>query len=429
MSKREAKTQPATSPPQLNDVLQILKNVVDGIETNRDYRRNMATQLKETHGYDDLEPDKIKNVIKVFAIEVNYIFQKRVDLSDIRNEETETSLYQLLTRDKPNPNISPKPLRDYFDSKQYAGVQEAKSPLDLARKLKKDVPQWLVNNIIQRQFDIKWPTHTGQPDNYTFYQFYEMENTSSLLKYAPRLAHVKATLYKECRSICHDVQRMSKEELCPMVYIRTVQGWKTWKADERNFNTVENIDDHLKWIHSDIRNFIKKNADEQEGESLAQSLTTPTIYWAVLENSDFRDYENLKLNELSKTQVYVGQAINGIHGRWTQGGDSNHCSKMKKCLNNVCAMTTSSTYDPLRLQGIPLVDARLALAKVRNENTALFVMKTFGRAQEQLDMRKDAEKQHREGKRFLKEDLDIIPLDLRVPRWQPRDMRYGMNRC
>jgi hypothetical protein len=48
---------------------------------------------------------------------------------------------------------------------------------------------------------------------------------------------------------------------------------------------------------------------------------------------------------------------------------------MKKCLDNVCAMTT---YDPLRLEGIQLVDARLALANVREEKTALFVIKTFG---------------------------------------------------
>jgi hypothetical protein len=37
-----------------------------------------------------------------------------------------------------------------------------------------------------------------------------------------------------------------------------------------------------------------------------------------------------------------------------------------------------TTYDPLRLEGIKLIDARLALAKVREQNTALFVIKTFG---------------------------------------------------
>jgi hypothetical protein len=48
---------------------------------------------------------------------------------------------------------------------------------------------------------------------------------------------------------------------------------------------------------------------------------------------------------------------------------------MKKCLDSVCAM---ATYDPSTLKGIQLVDARLALAKVTEEKTALFVIKTFG---------------------------------------------------
>ena len=546
MSKREAKTQPATSPPQLNDVLQILKNVVNEIETNQDYRRDMATQLKETHGY-SLEPNSSpENVIKEIAIEINYIFQKRVDFSDIRkkrvdlsdtrNKETETSLHQLLTRDKPKPNCPPKPLREYLDWNQYDGVLEAKSPLDLARKLKKDVPQWFVSNIIQHQFDIKWSTDTGEPEDYTFYQFYEMQNTSSLLKYAPRRAHVEATLYKKCRSISHDVQGKSKEELCPMVYIRTVAGWKSWKAGEPDdFNAVEDIDTDLNWIHRDILKFIKENADQQKDDrkSLKKSLKKPTLYWAVLDDKDLRPPT---LNEFSKTQVYVGRAKYGIHGRWTVDS-KNHCSMMKKCLDDVCAMTP---YNALKLKGIQLVDARLALAKVREEErTALFVVKTFGdefekakmslqaclevipktlskllpepnsellkykdeifpdvvtmfsddaetlsnEAEEMLntiekylntaykclhkipktptretlrqklneaaacvkDLRNDskkkladrlkkaeaslieAEKQHQNGERILNENLDIIPLSDPNERWQPKDMRYGMN--
>ena len=361
----------AEPPPQLDDVLQTLKNVIEGIETDADYRRDMATQLKETHGYDDLEAESsAEGVMKVFALVLKYIFQMRVNLTEINNDEVEESLYQLLTRDKPRPGS----LSDYLKSKQaYAGVRAAKSPLDLAKYLKKGTPQWFVRSLIQHQFDIKWDTDNGEPEDYTFYQFCGMKNTSSFLKYYPRQDHVKATLYKECRIISHDVQGMRKEELCPMVYIKARDGWKRCQVDGVNFAPVEDIDDHLNWIHIKIREFIKENADVQEDES-EQSLTTPTLYWAVLENRDFRNYENLELNEISKTQVYVGKAINGIQGRWTRDGD-NHCSEMKRCLNNVCAMTT---YDPLRLEGISLVDARLALAKVREEETALFVIKTFG---------------------------------------------------
>lgn len=58
----------------------------------------------------------------------------------------------------------------------------------------------------------------------------------------------------------------------------------------------------------------------------------------------------------------------------------NHCAMMKKCLDNVCNMTT---YDPSALEGAQLVYVRLALAKIRSSmkkpiKTALFVIKTFG---------------------------------------------------
>ena len=222
-----------------------------------------------------------------------------------------------------------------------------------------------------------------------------------ILKYAPRLAQVQATLYKECRSI-YDAQSIieSKEQLCPTVYIKTNCGWRTWQADEDKFTHVENIIDDLSWIYSHIRQFITENADVQRGdpESLKNTLKNkPTLYWAVLQDDDVISVERsaLKLESISETQVYVGKANNGIRGRWTKDKD-NHCEMMKKCLDNVCAMTI---YDPLRLEGIQLVDARLALAKVRQvtkptpalfAKTALFVIKTFGGDVEKAELKLQA---------------------------------------
>ena len=431
-------------------------------------------------------------------------------------------------------------------------LKTAKSPLAMAKYLKKDVPQWFVRNIIQHQFDIRWCTENGKPVDYHFYQFCDMENTTTLLKYTPRLAHVQATLYKKCRRI-YGVQRISesKEQLCPTVYIKTNDGWKKWQAQDDKFGHVEDINVVLSWIDPHILEFITQNADVQRGdsiESLNNSLKKPTLYWAVLKDGDFIPGQNLKLESISQTQIYVGKANNGIRGRWTKDKD-NHCEMMKKCLDNVCAMTT---YDPLRLEGIQLVDARLALAKVRGERTALFVMKTFGddvekakiklrasldkvreyfvkiprffrdikgidelysetyeceqkifrettkvfsdnaeissdevqteldtvqkylnaseeyfdkvqvssdgqdmikKVQQELDEAKDcvedlqngskkdkplveellkeAEKQHRKGKRILNKRLNIIPSGvLRAKgRWEPKDMKYGMNSC
>ena len=72
--------------------------------------------------------------------------------------------------------------------------------------------------------------------------------------------------------------------------------------------------------------------------------------------------------------MYVGKAENGIRARWLDERGS-HCEAMKKCVDNARAMTT---YDPLRLKGIELVEARLTLAKVRRDRCALFLVKTFG---------------------------------------------------
>ena len=169
------------------------------------------------------------------------------------------------------------------------------------------------------------------------------------------------------QSICE-----RKEKLCPEVYVRSNDGWKTWDADTRTFTKSES--ENFSWINDSIKSFIHENADEQAVDSLEQCLSKLTLYWAVLEDKDFGSGEKLKLEEIGKTQVYIGEGNNGIQGRWITDSD-NHCATIKKCLDNVLAI---ETYDPLRLEGISLVDARPALAKVRGERTALFAINTFG---------------------------------------------------
>ncbi|XP_028406667.1 uncharacterized protein LOC114529119 [Dendronephthya gigantea] len=223
-----------------------------------------------------------------------------------------------------------------------------------------------------------------------------------------------------------------------------------------------------------ILTFIKENADIQrdDEDSLKGTLGKPTLYWAVLDDTDFEAGGNLRLKGIGRTQIYIGKANNGIRGRWTKDSD-NHCKMMKKCLDNVNAMTT---YDPLRLEGIQLVDARLALAKVRRERSALFVIKTFGDDLEKAEMAvkkaeeayydatdseederldcewekatitlanlkkklkseerkkpekklEEAEKKHRKGKRD-NASTNIIPHDVYDCTWEPKNMAYGMN--
>ncbi|CAB3979765.1 Hypothetical predicted protein [Paramuricea clavata] len=448
----------------LQQILSNLTDIADGVRTNPRFCQNMKQQLMKC-GYDwfdDISNEhKVKEqVMKVLAVAVNEAIQKKVDfnvdlsLGDIG--EVNQELHQLL--DIPED----KSLDDYFSLKIWSLINnlvEATSPLDMAEYLKRSAPQWLVKNIIQYQFHMRWHTHGGEPHDYTFYQFCD-----------------KA-------------------------------------GGEGEFNEVD-IDNDWSWIDPSIRKFITENADEQKVESvqsLEDSLAKPTLYWAVLNDGEFYSGDSLRLQEIGRTQVYVGKANNGIRGRWIKDKD-NHCAMMKKCLDNVCAMTT---YDPSTLEGIQLVDARLALAKVRRdhakeyrlmksgddfpENSALFVIKTFGddvekaeiaqqnaqvrldKAQRDVDKAqanwpetrsvaysrlqqlkaeveerqeelyfeaiavvndtktltiskeeaetqlKQAEKQHRKGKRVHEVWKNIIPhKDCNIS-WKPTDMGYGMN--
>ena len=381
----------------LGKILFNLKCFAVKVREDRSFCADMAYQLRD-NGYGVEESHCAKQVMKALALAVNEAIQEKVNLSQI-NLNNGWKEYLQLKQLLEVP--SSKSLHDYFVNRTIP--LEAKSPLDMAKYLKKDVPQWFVRNIIQHQFDIRWYTPTRKPNDYNFYQFCDMNNTTRLLKYTPRLAHVQATLFKKCRRIC-GVQRISesKKQLCPTVYIKTNDGWKTWQAQDGEFGHVEDINVDLSWIDPHILEFITQNADVQRGdsiESLKDSLKKPTLYWAVLKDGDFIPGQNLKLESISQTQVYVGKADNGIRGRWTKD-KGNHCEMMKKCLDRVCAMTT---YDPSRLEGIQLVDARLALVKVRQvteptpdlfprqkpqeEKTALFVIKTFGDDVEKADLK------------------------------------------
>ena len=361
--------------PPLETVLSNLKRIANDVQT--DYQ-TVEGQLKNC---DYVVPENDRNpdgVMKVLAVAVIEAIEK-VDLKKVDSENMENNDSKRLAN-----LLGVELLYDCFymkTVKKEQMFQIAKSPRDMAKYLKKNgKDQKAVKKIIENQFQIKWNITTGEQDiNHTFYEFCDTKETERFLKYGPRRAHVEVTLYKECRtkstSYLQSI-RERKEKLCPKVYIKTAKGWKTWDADTEEFTDSRN--NQFGWIHKSIKSFIEKNADEQkdDSKSLQESLTKPTLYWAVLGDEDFSSDEKLKLNEIGATQIYVGRANNGIRGRWTKDG-RNHCHMMKKCLDNVCLMTN---YDAsiMRNDKIQLVDARLALAKVREERTALFVMKTFG---------------------------------------------------
>ena len=397
------------SPPQINLVrmgeeyvvplgliLTSLKIMADNIRDNS-YLEEIKDQLKDYKWLIGDNLDK-RQLMKALAVVVNEAIQeKKIEPVDKSSEKVKEELYDLLAKDDKRK----KTLRTKYLLKKVALSEDSEitSPRVLAEvSLQANAAQWVVANMIQRQFEIEWDTVSGEPDDYSFYDFCDTKNTKELFKYIPRLAHVKATLYKECRSkqqMLHELLQEPKNSLCPEVFVKTVDGWTTWKAPDKDDKEEDKEDkedkesefrpltEDFSWIdpsNGGLREFIEKNAAIQkpDRESLKQSLKNPTLYWAVIKDSDFPGDEDimrrLELKPIGQTQVYVGKTNNGIKGRWLEDSGS-HCEMMKKCLDNVWAMTT---YDSLRLEGIQLVDARLALAKIRGEKTALFVIKTFG---------------------------------------------------
>ena len=405
--------------------------------------------------------DKV-STMKIEDIEEEISRHSRHDMAEVMeklvvavNKTTQTNIYlrsvthSVQTRNKLCTLLRQGEQWSQFfksDPDMVGNVANAKSPVNIAECLT-EVPQRVVKNLIDHQFAIKWNTDTGEPDDYTFYDFCNhADDPTQYLKYTPRKAHVRATLYKECK--IRPSESLQKEQLCPTVYIRvTDNSWKLWTAvNPDSFNDSATLPE---WINENIRNFIEQNAEKQEldNDSLKRVLKKPTLYWAVLNDTDFKRGENLNLKEIGKTQVYVGRATNGIQRRWLSDGSS-HCSMMMKCLENMRDMTT---YNPLREKKIQLVDARLALASVRQqqqqqqrqqeeetdndnvvqEETALFVMKTFGeilkgktKAEKKAieKLLKDAEKSHRNGETVDEPKKDIIDNI-----WTPKKMQYGMN--
>ena len=188
------------------------------------------------------------------------------------------------------------------------------SCVGLAKHLKKSAPLWLVKNLIKNQFGFRWATETGFPRNFNYYEFCEAQGSLKQLKYKPKKAQVKVELYHESLKRSPSELQVSEEQLCPLVYMKTTDGWKTWQAEGGKVETVRSNED-FKWIHESIRNYILENADEMRGDNvgdqnrnektnLDKALDKPALYWVVV-NDDFQAGPNSQLKEIGHTQVCI----------------------------------------------------------------------------------------------------------------------------
>ena len=205
---------------------------------------------------------------------------------------------------------------------------------------------------------------------------------------------------------------------CRAVYIRDQAGeWKqwTWGKNKRKrrhkqvFQKIENIKTELKWMQNPIFEAVDKNLNKNNGE-LSQSLTKSSVYWAVINDNDFLAGPPLDLNEVGKSQVYIGETETGIKNRWFTDGN-NHGSCIMNSLNDKPSPTNAQ-----------LVHARLALAYFREEDRALFLMNTS-------DNKESVQgEQNRQIEGFTTKDggtEHIVALG--EGQWSSRDMEYGLN--
>ena len=425
---------------QIVPLLKKLKITSEKIFEDENFLEEVKNDLHE-EGYggcnEDNGPDA-KRIWQVLARAVNSSVRavKYVNLRDENIQVTKTRLKKmLLSETKSLGNYLRKPFMHELAS-QLKSPQDVADPTILG--IKQQAPISFVTKLIEQQFSIQWNTESvngvREPEDFNFFKFCDVEKLESArkgknkqmegktrhLKYDPRRAHVKVQLYRFCRA--NTIRECSVKALCPYVYIRTRRGWKKWHPLEGTYNTLISAEhSHFSWMNEHIYNYISSHAIKIKENRIEKALKKHTLYWAVLEDKDFQPGIHLKLNVVGKTQVYVGKANNGIDGRWLADANS-HCKMMKNCLENVQEMTT---YDPLRVHGIQLVDARILLAKLREEECALFVMNTYDGDAASKNLEAD-EKAHIKGE-LPRNGNRNVSLLTQCPDWKPKYMAYGMN--
>ncbi|XP_028409655.1 uncharacterized protein LOC114532367 [Dendronephthya gigantea] len=375
------------------NILKQLQDIIKRTHENKEFKNEIAGQLiKNGYDYFSANVDEINpsHVIKILQVAIDNTMTTKLDLTqqaELDDEDEDDAEKMEETLEKKLGNIleinDGKCLQDYWSKGWKAMLPTARSPLDLAKHVKKSAPLWLVKNLLKYQFRIKWATKTGLPSCFSFYEFCEAQGNLKHLKYKPKKAQVRVELYHESLKRSGSEIQLGEEQLCPLVYIKTTSGWKTWRADGGKIGEVRGIEE-FKWIHESVRNYILENADEMRGDSeedqsrkeatnLQKALDKPALFWLVV-NDEFQTGPSSQLREICHTQVFVGKADNGIRRAWIEDTGS-HGDMMKRCAEHVRSMTT---YDPLRLKGISLVDARLVLAKLRGDKCGVFLLKTFG---------------------------------------------------
>jgi hypothetical protein len=257
--------------------------------------------------------------------------------------------------------------RDNFQPQEN---EEYKSPRNLVSipAAHGDANRETVKKLFATQYEFKWRTETGDPDQFSFYGFcQDLKNAGGedVMTYDKRKAHVISRLYHAQEKL-HKIRHLTHRQLCPPVYVRTAVDkrwtWKKWICNrDRSVFEVTDGETDIDWITNiPLRNYITKYSVQNDHRALFPNGGNH-IYWAVLEEDDFGENQPHAAhgNNLGTTQVYVGKAMHGIKDRWVANTKS-HCRNMELSRN---VMYNMMNYDQNTLEGQQLVDLRFLLHK------------------------------------------------------------------
>ena len=283
------------------------------------------------------------------------------------------------------------------------------SPRDLVEIFDKNVTEDTVQKLFENQYKIRWPTKTGDPEPFNYYEFCKAMKTrcdKDVMNYTTRRAHVNSMLYQAQEQL-NEIRHLPYKQLCPPVYVKYTDGtWEKCTYEEDSLRVSEIGEENLDWITNEqLKTYIKDQSKQHtNGNSFLDK--SEQLYLAVLEEDYLPDNDE---NRSDKTQVYVGKAKNGIKERWMGSQCSSHCRTMERSRNVMCRMMN---YDPDVLASTMLVDLRFLLHKVNNREgnkSGLFIIKFSGPL-------KDAENKLIKGIKLT----DTFTL-------RPTNMEYGMK--
>ena len=309
--------------------------------------------------------------------------------------------------------------------------EEYKSPRNLVSILVAhgDANREMVKILFATQYEFKWRTETGHPDQFSFYGFCQDLRDAGgedVMKYDTRKAHVISRLYHAQEKL-HKIRHLTHRQLCPPVYVRTAVDkrwtWKKWicNRDRSVFEATDGETD-IDWITNvPLRNYITKYSVQNDHRALFPNGGNH-LYWAVLEEDDYEENQSMHAahgNNFGITQVYVGKAMHGIKDRWVAHSKS-HCRNMELSRN---VMYNMMNYNQNTLEGQQLVDLRFLLHKAdthhqemqERDRCGLFIMGRQG---------------YGDGENVERCNIEGIRLQLRRNVWHltPTNMKFGMNR-